>query len=135
MADPTQIHQVVINLCTNAAHAMREHGGELFISLEDFRPSAAFQKEHPELKAGVYQKLSVRDSGHGIPSDLLARIFEPFFTTKQRGEGTGMGLAVVSGIVKSHKGAIAVASAAGKGATFEVFLPNSAGPHGVEESR
>jgi PAS domain S-box-containing protein len=135
MADPTQIHQVVINLCTNAAHAMREHGGELFISLEDFRPSAAFQKEHPELKAGVYQKLTVRDSGHGIPSDLLARIFEPFFTTKQRGEGTGMGLAVVSGIVKSHKGAIAVASAAGKGATFEVFLPNSAGPHGVEESR
>ncbi len=125
MADPTQIHQVITNLCTNAAHAMRAYGGELVISIEDFHPPPAFFIEHPDLKPGVYQKLTVRDSGHGIPPDLLTRIFEPFFTTKQRGEGTGMGLAVVAGIVKSHKGAIAVESVTGKGTTFEVFLPNS----------
>ena len=123
MADPTQIHQVIINLCTNAAHAMREKGGELFINLEDVHPSQAFFNEHAELNPGAYQKLTVRDSGHGIHPDMQARIFEPFFTTKQRGEGTGIGLAVVSGIVKSHKGAITVESAVGKGAAFQVFLP------------
>jgi len=125
MADPTQIHQVVINLCTNAAHAMRENGGELFIGLESCRPTPVFLGEHPELRPGVYQKLIVQDSGHGIPAEIRSRIFEPFFTTKHRGEGTGMGLAVVSGIVKSHKGAIVVESRIGKGTRFEVYLPNS----------
>lgn len=125
MADPTQIHQVVINLCTNAAHAMRAKGGELFIDLQDVYPNPAFFDQHPELSPGAYQKLTVRDSGHGIHPDMLKRIFEPFFTTKQRGEGTGMGLAVVKGIVKNHRGALTVESAVGKGTTFEIFLPNS----------
>ena len=123
LADPTQIHQVIINLCTNAAHAMREKGGELFVGLEDIHPNQAFFNKHAELSPGAYQKLTVRDSGHGIHPDMQARIFEPFFTTKQRGEGTGMGLAVVSGIIKSHKGAISIESAVGNGTTFRVFLP------------
>jgi PAS domain S-box-containing protein len=123
LADPTQVHQVIINLCTNAAHAMREKGGELFVGLEDLHPDPSFHNEHPELSPGAYQKLTVRDSGHGIPPDMQACIFEPFFTTKKRGEGTGMGLAVVSGIVKSHKGTIRVESAVGEGTTFQVFLP------------
>ncbi len=126
MADPTQIHQVIINLCTNAAHAMRQNGGEVFIGLEGCRPAPAFLSEHPELRPGAYQKLTVQDSGHGIPAEIRSRIFEPFFTTKHRGEGTGMGLAVVSGIVKSHKGAIVVESRIGKGTRFDVYLPNSA---------
>jgi CheY-like chemotaxis protein len=123
LADPTQIHQVIINLCTNAAQAMREKGGELFVGLEDIHPKPTFFSEHPELNPGAYQKLTVRDSGHGMHPDMQARIFEPFFTTKQRGEGTGMGLAVVAGILKSHKGAISVESAVGNGTTFRVFLP------------
>jgi signal transduction histidine kinase len=132
MADPTQIHQVIINLCTNAAHAMRGKGGELFIGLEDFHPDPAFLSEHPELRPGAYQKLTVRDTGRGIHPHTLTRIFEPFFTTKQGGEGTGMGLAVVSGIVKSHKGAIAVESAMGMGTTFCVCLPNLPACHNAD---
>jgi signal transduction histidine kinase/ActR/RegA family two-component response regulator len=123
LADPTQIHQVIINLCTNAAHAMRERGGDLSVSLEDVDPDTAFFSEHPELAPGSYQKLTVGDSGAGMPPDVMARIFDPFFTTKQRGEGTGMGLSVVLGIVKSHKGAITVESRAGMGTTFHVFFP------------
>jgi signal transduction histidine kinase len=103
MADPTQIHQVIVNLCTNAGHAMLEKGGELFIGLEDLQPAAAFFAANPDLRPGAYQKLTVRDSGHGIPADMLTSIFEPFVTTKQRGEGTGMGLAVVKGIVNRHR--------------------------------
>jgi signal transduction histidine kinase len=125
MADPTQIHQVIVNLCANAAHAMRMSGGELFIGLEDVHPDPAFLSKHHELRPGAYQKLSVQDSGHGIPAEIRSRIFEPFFTTKHRGEGTGMGLAVVSGIVKGHKGAIVVESRVGKGTRFDVYLPNS----------
>jgi len=123
LADPTQIHQVIINLCTNAAHAMRERGGDLSLSLEDVDPDTAFFSEHPELAPGSYQKLTVGDSGVGMQPDVMARIFDPFFTTKQRGEGTGMGLSVVLGIVKSHKGAITVESRAGMGTTFHVFFP------------
>jgi PAS domain S-box-containing protein len=122
-ADPTQIHQVIINLCTNAAHAMRERGGELSVSLEDVDPDNVFFSEHPELAPGSYQELTVRDSGVGMEPDVMARIFDPFFTTKQRGEGTGMGMSVVLGIVKSHKGAITVESAAGNGTAFHCFFP------------
>ena len=125
MADPTQIHQVVVNLCTNAAHAMGGSGGELFIGLEDCHSDPVLLSEHPHLRPGAYQKLTVQDSGCGIPVEIRPRIFEPFFTTKPRGEGTGMGLAVVSGIVKNHKGAMVVESRAGKGTRFDVYLPNS----------
>jgi len=124
LADPTQIHQVVTNLCTNAAHAMRETGGVVFIGLESCRPDPVVLSEHPDLRPGAYQKLIVQDSGHGIPAEIRTRIFEPFFTTKTRGEGTGMGLAVVSGIVKRHKGAIVVDSRIGQGTRFEVYFPS-----------
>ena len=123
LADPTQIHQVIINLCTNAAHAMRERGGDLSVGLEDVDPDDAFFSEHPELAPGSYQVLTVRDSGAGMTPEVMARIFDPFFTTKQRGEGTGMGLSVVLGIVKSHKGAITVDSAAGSGTAFRCYFP------------
>jgi PAS domain S-box-containing protein len=123
MADPTQIHQVLINLCTNAAHAMSGRAGELCVGLDEVEPDAAFLGRHPDLAPGMYQRLTVRDNGHGIDPAIRERIFEPFFTTKQRGEGTGMGLSVVLGIVRSHKGAITVDSVPGKGSTFEVYLP------------
>ncbi len=124
LADPTQIHQVVMNLATNAAHAMHEKGGTLGIDLAevtfDVREASAI---HSDLQAGTYLKLSVGDTGHGIESSVLHRIFDPFFTTKEPGEGTGMGLAVVHGIVKSHGGVITVESEPGKGTTFEIYFP------------
>jgi PAS domain S-box-containing protein len=123
LADPTQIHQVMMNLCTNAAHAMREMGGLLKIELSDTNLDGSFIEQHPYLKAGTYIKLRVSDTGHGMEKKIVDRIFDPFFTTKERGEGTGMGLAVVLGIVKSHGGAIAVESTINEGACFDVFLP------------
>jgi PAS domain S-box-containing protein len=123
LADPTQIHQVIINLCTNAAHAMRESGGVLTLAVEDVVPEEAFFAEHPELVPGPCQRLSVMDTGGGIAADVLPRIFEPFFTTKACGEGTGMGLAVVQGIVNSHRGFIGVESVPGGGTRFDVLLP------------
>jgi len=123
LADPTQIHQVMMNLCTNAAHAMREMGGLLKIELSDCVLDSRFIEQHPYLAAGAYIKLRVSDSGHGMEQKIVGRIFDPFFTTKERGEGTGMGLAVVLGIVKSHGGTITVDSTIGQGASFDVYLP------------
>ncbi len=123
MADPTQIHQVIMNLCTNAEHAMREKGGVLEVTLLDVTLGVEFASNYPELKPGEYQELTVRDTGHGIPDHIMNRIYDPFFTTKKTGEGTGMGLAVVHGIVGSHGGAILVTSNPGKGSTFKVYLP------------
>ncbi|MBF0550006.1 MAG: PAS domain S-box protein, partial [Deltaproteobacteria bacterium] len=118
MADPTQIHQVLMNLCTNAAHAMQSEGGILEISLEEGLHRADDKLQIPDLNPGHYMKLTVRDTGHGISPDVLDRIFDPFFTTKRPGEGTGMGLAVVHGVVKSHHGAITVDSELGLGTSF-----------------
>ena len=123
MADPTQIHQVVMNLCTNAAHAMRQRGGVLKLTLDDLLVDESMAARHPELAAGAYLRLTVEDTGHGMDKNLIERIFDPFFTTKDRGEGTGMGLAVVLGIVKSHGGTIQVESDVGKGSKFQVLLP------------
>ncbi len=123
LADPTQIHQVLINLCANAAHAMREAGGVLEVKLGAVDLDAATAKQYHDLKPGPYVKLSVSDTGHGMEKATMERIFDPFFTTKAPGEGTGMGLTVVHGIVKSHHGAIVVHSEPGKGSTFEVLLP------------
>jgi PAS domain S-box-containing protein len=122
MADPTQIHQVVVNLCTNAGLAMRE-GGVLELTLEDVELDAAFAEAHAPVGPGQFVHLSVRDTGCGIAPDMLARIFEPFYTTRPKGEGTGLGLAVVHGIVRNHGGLISVESAPGSGATFHVYLP------------
>ena len=126
LADPTQIHQVVLNLCTNAAHAMRETGGVIEVRLEPVDLPADCTTVTADLKAGPYVRLTVRDTGHGMAPEIMERIFEPFFTTKNMGEGTGMGLAVVHGIVTSHGGAITVESAPGQGATFAVYLPRIA---------
>ena len=122
-ADPTQIHQVLMNLCTNAAHAIDDKDGQLEISLANVeleRPAAA---EIPDLYPGSFLKLSVIDTGNGIAPEALPQIFNPYFTTKEKGEGTGLGLAVVQGIIKALNGAITVDSEVGKGSTFHVYLP------------
>jgi PAS domain S-box-containing protein len=127
LADPTHIHQVLMNLCSNAAYAMREKGGVLEIRLSDVDVSSDGAASHLALDPGPYVKLSVSDTGHGMDLATIERIFDPFFTTKKPGEGTGMGLAVVHGIVKSCGGAIVVDSDPGKGSIFEVFLPRIEG--------
>jgi len=123
MADATQIHQVLMNLCTNAGHAMRETGGILDIGLKETFLDEEDIGYHSSLKPGRYLELFVRDTGHGISPDNLERIFEPYFTTKEKGEGTGLGLAVVHGIVRDHGGEIKVYSEEGKGTVFSVYLP------------
>jgi len=121
--NPTQIHQVLMNLCTNAAHAMRDNGGVLEVSLSRIIADPAKQLPHPGLQPGAYLKLSVSDTGHGMTPDKLGRIFDPYFTTKEAGEGTGLGLAVVRGIIKAHRGVISVESSPHKGSIFKVYLP------------
>jgi len=121
--DPTQIHQVLMNLCTNAGHAMQKNGGILLIELQDFELQDTLTNDTIKLKPGPYSRLIVSDTGCGIPPEYLDRIFDPFFTTKKHGEGTGMGLSVVHGIVESMNGAIHVYSEPGKGTTFKLFLP------------
>jgi len=123
LADPTQIHQLIMNLCTNAAHAMRRDGGVLEISLDRVELDESSANQYMELVPGRYQRLAISDTGHGMDQKTLERIFEPFYTTKQPGEGIGMGLAVIHGIVKSHEGAITVHSEPGGGSTFRVYLP------------
>ena len=125
--DPTQIHQVMVNLCTNAAHAMRDTGGILEIRLDDVEIDAIEAAEHLDMQSGSYVRIVVGDSGHGMDPKTLDRIFEPFFTTKGPGEGAGIGLSVVHGIVKSHGGRISAYSETGKGSTFEVFIPRMVG--------
>ncbi|MDY6823976.1 MAG: ATP-binding protein [Thermodesulfobacteriota bacterium] len=123
MGDPTQFHQVLMNLCTNAGHAMEENGGTLTISLTETHLDSDFLQNYPELKPGNYLKLTVSDTGHGIPPHNMSRIFDPFFTTKEQGKGTGMGLAVVHGIISNHQGIILAASDPGQGTEFSVYLP------------
>ena len=123
LADPTQIHQVIMNLCGNAGHAMREKGGVLDVDLACVDLCATDPARPPDLKPGRYVRLTVSDTGHGMSADVMERVFEPYYTTKELGEGTGLGLSVVHGIVKSHGGAITLRSKPGKGATFQVFFP------------
>lgn len=122
-ADATQIHQVLMNLCTNAEYAMREQGGMLEVKVEVVEVDRAFADAHTALQPGAYVRLSVRDTGSGIAPESLQHIFDPFFTTKKVAEGTGMGLAVVRRIVAEHGGAVVVTSVLGGGTTFEVYLP------------
>jgi len=125
-ANPTQIHQVIMNLCTNAAHAMKETGGQIEISLKRFKIDSK-NPQSLELLPGKYMHISVRDTGMGMTPKVMERIFEPYFTTKKTGEGTGLGLSVVHGIVKSHGGEISVTSKVGKGTTFHVYFPTTEG--------
>jgi len=122
-ADPTQIHQIIMNLCTNAYHAMMEKGGVMGVSLDEIYINKEDVIGYNGIRSGLYVCLCVSDTGHGMDSTILPRIFEPFFTTKEKGLGTGMGLAVVHGIVKNHKGYIDVYSELGKGSTFKIYLP------------
>ncbi|MEA3231517.1 MAG: ATP-binding protein, partial [Thermodesulfobacteriota bacterium] len=121
-ADPTQIHQVVMNLCTNAAQAM-ETSGVLTVRLEDYTVDEENKHHYPEITPGPYMCLIVRDTGEGISKDIIERVFEPFFTTKDPGKGTGMGLAMVHGIVKRCEGTIRVESQPGSGTEFRILLP------------
>lgn len=135
LADPIQIKQVMINLGSNAGYAMRETGGELDVKLirQDLsREEAA--RISPELTAGSYVRITVKDTGVGMDEQTVQRIFEPFFTTKEHGEGSGMGMSVVHGIVRDHKGAISVCSRPGKGSTFSVLLPMFRGDSEKKES-
>ena len=122
LADPVQLQQVVINLVTNAAQAMEPAGGVLEVRLVDLMLNEAVAQRHA-LRPGAYVRLTVRDTGCGIEPTLMARIFDPYFTTKEVGQGTGMGLAIVHGIVKHHGGSISAQSALGQGASFQVYLP------------
>ena len=123
LTSSTEVHQIMLNLCANAAHAMREAGGTLDIRLDTVEVPGPPTSQQPVLQPGSYAWLSVRDTGHGMPPDVIEHIFEPFFTTKGVGEGTGMGLAVVHGIVTHHGGAVTVHSIPGQGTTFEIYLP------------
>jgi signal transduction histidine kinase/CheY-like chemotaxis protein len=123
LVDPTQIHQVIMNLCVNAEHAMRGHPGRLEVELAGVEVDAAFAGRNASLSPGRYVRLCVRDNGCGMPPKVLNRIFDPFFTTKEPGQGTGLGLTVVHGIVKNHGGAILVQSEPGMGTEFQIFLP------------
>jgi len=125
MADPTQMQQVLMNLCTNAAHAMEKDGGILKIGLCNAAVTEGDGISRSELEHGNYLLLTVSDTGHGMAPEVQARIFDPYFTTKEPGKGTGLGLSVVHGIVQSHGGAIRVISEVGKGTTFKVFLPRA----------
>ncbi len=128
-ADPTQIHQVVVNLCSNAAQAMNEKGGIIEISLAEEVVSSVEESPHQDLPPGSYVRLTVSDNGRGMEPATLERVFEPFFTTKPPGEGTGLGLAVVHGIVRNHDGVITTSSRPGKGTSFSIYIPRiQAGP-------
>ncbi len=124
-ADPTRIHQVLMNLCTNAAHAMQQTGGVLKIDLEDIDLGAEAVSRYPNLEPGPYVRLTVSDTGHGMDDAIKERIFDPYFTTKEKGVGTGLGLAVVHGIVNKHGGEVSVESEPGKGSAFQVLFPRS----------
>lgn len=124
MADPVQIHQVVMNLCTNAHHAMTDKGGVLDVRLTSCALGTRQAVLRPPLKPGPHVKLTVKDTGHGMERAVMEKIFDPYFTTKEKGVGTGLGLAVVHGIVEKHGGAITVESAPGTGSCFEIFFPS-----------
>jgi PAS domain S-box-containing protein len=123
LADPTQMHQIIVNLCTNACHAMREAGGVLTITLKKMDRAPGNVHGGAGLKEGRYAWLKVADTGHGMSAQTLERIFDPYFTTKVQGEGSGMGLSVVQGIVRSLNGAVCVDSVVGQGSTFNIYLP------------
>jgi PAS domain S-box-containing protein len=146
LADPTQLQQVLLNLCTNSAHALSPGGGAIEVSLSKRVVTDHEDMPVSDLTPGSYINLAVRDNGPGIAQEHLHRVFDPFFTTKKVGEGTGLGLSVVHGIVKSHGGAVFAESDPGRGTTIQVFLPglehpgfeaatesNMAPPEGTEE--
>ncbi len=125
VADVTQMHQVIMNLFTNASHALEDDGGQLSLLIDNVVIHDPGKNGHVDLPPGKYILLQVSDTGHGIPEAIQDRIFEPYFTTKPKGKGTGMGLAVVHGIVKGHSGVIKLKSKPGQGTSFTVYLPEA----------
>lgn len=123
MADPIEIHQVIMNLCTNSFHAMEDESGVIEVSLVPITIEARKARRVRDLHPGEYLRLTVSDTGKGMEKKLQSRIFDPFFTTKEQGKGTGMGLSVVHGVIRHCGGAITVKSDPGKGAAFEIFFP------------
>jgi CheY-like chemotaxis protein/anti-sigma regulatory factor (Ser/Thr protein kinase) len=134
-ANPTQIHQVLMNLCTNAAHSMQMQGGVLQVEVAPEILDEDMVADLPDCSPGTYVKLTVRDTGHGIDPSTQARIFDPYFTTKEKGVGTGLGLAVVHGIIKACNGGIQVASEVGVGTVIDVYLPQVDPPTAGETMR
>jgi len=126
LADANQIHQILMNLGTNAWHAVRENKGWIEVRLERCLVDSALAASHPRLRPGLYARLSVSDTGCGMDAATLRRIFEPFFTTKPTGQGTGLGLAVVHGIMENHDGVVTVYSEPGAGTTFHLYFPADA---------
>ena len=122
-ADPNRINQMLINICSNAHHAMRKKGGILEVVLENLELNNETTQAYPNLSPGKYVKMRISDTGQGIDTNIINRIFDPYFTTKKVGEGSGMGLSVAHGIIEDHKGAIQVNSEPGKGTTFNIFFP------------
>ena len=135
MVDPTQIHQVLMNLGTNSAYAMRESGGTLEINMRKLDVHDDVAAAGLDLAIGKYQELTVRDNGEGIEAGIIERIFDPFFTTKPLGVGTGLGLATIHGIIKSHGGTVRISSELGQGTTFKVYLPCVPGDAAAESPR
>lgn len=135
LADPTQIHQVIMNLCTNAYQAMLNTCGTMRVSLTEVDVDASFAADHPNLNPGPFVKLTVEDTGCGMDHEVMNRIFEPFFTTKEKSRGTGLGLSTVHGIVAGLSGIITVTSRLGKGSTFDVYLPAYLGEGKERKSR
>ena len=134
LADPTKFHQVLMNLCTNAWHAMEGQPGRISLVLDRVLVDADMARAHADLSSGLYARLVVKDDGKGMDAAMLERIFDPFFTTKETGKGTGLGLSVVHGIMKNHQGAILVASQPGQGTTFEVYFPAAPAQQHAPES-
>ena len=125
LADPVHIHQIIMNLCTNAVHAMKTRGGVLDIKVDSVLVDQKTIEKISNLKVGIYVRIRLSDTGHGMDRRTKERIFEPFFTSKEVGSGTGLGLSVVHGIVSNYNGAITVESTPGKGTSFTVFLPHN----------
>ena len=128
LCDVAQIHQVIMNLGTNAAYAMRERGGVLSVALQPVSPGPALRENHPQVRADHTTCLSLHDTGAGMDAAVLHRVFEPFFTTKRPGEGTGLGLTMVYGIMQNHSGAIVVESTVGEGTTIHLYFPANSSP-------
>jgi len=123
LGDPTQIHQIIMNLCTNAYHAMQDTGGVMDVRVEDINIGPDLESLIADIKQGPHVRLTVSDTGKGIAPSIIDRIFDPYFTTKGKGKGTGLGLSVVHGIVKQCGGSITVSSGLNNGSSFQVFFP------------
>jgi len=123
LADPVQVHQIVMNICTNAYHAMRDSGGVLMIELSEIEITLSEIASENSCASGRYLKLEVKDTGHGMSKETLEKIFDPYFSTKKADQGTGLGLAVVNGIIKKQKGFIRAYSEINQGSSFQIFWP------------